>query len=262
VTTGDWLGLSGRVCVVTGAGGGIGREACLEFVRLGARVAALDLKEDGLEGTAALAKELGGDVLGISCDVTDADAVAGAETTVRGALGVCEVLVNNAGLVRGAPIAEISLADWEFALGVNLTGAMLCSQTFGRGMRERGSGAIVHTASICGSQPLAFAGSYSPSKSALLMFSRQLAFEWAADGIRSNVVSPGLVRTPLTEETYRQPGFAETRAQAVPLGRVAGPEDMTGAIVFLASNRAGYVTGQELVIDGGLSQTLMSTVPR
>jgi NAD(P)-dependent dehydrogenase (short-subunit alcohol dehydrogenase family) len=258
----DWFGLRDRICVVTGAGSGIGRETCLELIRLGARVSALDVDQAGLAGTAAAAAELGGEVLTAVCDVSDQDAVLDAEVAVQNNLGACDVLVNNAGLARGAPIADISLADWEFALGVNLTGAMLCTQTFGRKMRERGSGAIVHTASICGSQPLTFAGSYSPSKSALLMFSRQVAAEWAPDGVRSNVVSPGLVRTPMTEETYRRPELAEARANAVPLGRVAGPEDMTGAIVFLAGDRAAYITGQELVVDGGLSQSLMSTVPR
>ena len=170
--------------------------------------------------------------------------------------------MNNAGLIRGGPIAELSLEDWQFTLGVNLTGAMLCAQAFGRGMREQGRGAIVHTGSICGTQPLGSAGSYSPSKSALIMFSRQIAFEWAGSGVRSNVVSPGLVRTPMTEQTYRNEDYAARRAGAVPLGRVAGPADMAGAITFLASDRAGYVTGQEIVVDGGLSQTLMSTVPR
>jgi glucose 1-dehydrogenase len=260
VTSGDWLGLGGRVCVVTGASGGIGRGVALELVRLGARVAVLDVRSP--DETAKLAAELGGAALPIVCDVTDPAAVAAAEAQVRAELGPCEVLVNNAGLSRPAPIAEVTLEDWQFALGVNLTGAMLCAQAFGRGMRERGRGAIVHTGSICGSQPLADAGSYSPSKSALLMFSRQLAAEWAADGVRSNVVSPGLVRTPMTEQTYRNEDFARRRAAAVPLGRVAGPDDMAGAIVFLASDRAAYVTGQEIVVDGGLSQTLMSSVPR
>ncbi|MER8073022.1 SDR family oxidoreductase [Streptomyces sp. NPDC094034] len=262
MTASDWLGLAGQTCVVTGAAGGIGRETCLELVRHGARVAALDLHADGLQGTVAAARELGGEARAVVCDISDADAVTAAEVTVREALGPCDVLVNNAGLVRGAPIADISITEWQFVLDVNLTGAMLCAQAFGRAMRERGAGAIVHTASICGSQPLAFAGSYSPSKSALLMFSRQLAAEWAPDCVRSNVVSPGLVRTPMTEETYRRPGFAEARAEAVPLGRVAGPAEMTGAIVFLASDRAAYITGQEITVDGGLSQTLMSTVPR
>lgn len=262
MTTGDWLGLDDRVCVVTGAGSGIGREVCLELVRCGARVAALDLAADGLADTAAEAGRLGAEIVTLTCDVSDPDGVARAAQTVVDVFGRCDVLVNNAGMTRPAPLAEISLADWQQPFAVNVTGALLCSQEFGRGMRERGSGSIVHTASICGTQPLGGAGGYSPSKSALLMMSRQLALEWGPDGVRSNVVSPGLVRTPMTEEQYRKPGFTEARAAVVPLGRVAEGADIASVVVFLASDRARYVSGQDLVVDAGLSQALMAGVPR
>jgi NAD(P)-dependent dehydrogenase (short-subunit alcohol dehydrogenase family) len=129
-------------------------------------------------------------------------------------------------------------------------------------MLARGSGVLVHVASIAGSEPQGMSGAYSASKAAVAMLSRQLAFEWGPRGIRSNAVSPGLVRTPLSESFYQAPGVKERREAVVPLRAIARPLDIANVIVFLASSRAGYVTGQDIVVDGGLSQTLMSHVPR
>src|SRR3954451_16227301 len=112
------------------------------------------------------------------------------------------------------------------------------------------------------SHPQGFSGAYSATKAAVTMLSRQIAFEWGPKGVRSNVVSPGLVRTPMSERFYTAPGVAERRAAVVPLRRIATPVDMANVAVFLASDRASYVTGQEIVVDGGYSQTLMSHVPR
>jgi NAD(P)-dependent dehydrogenase (short-subunit alcohol dehydrogenase family) len=159
-------------------------------------------------------------------------------------------------------LATVSLEDWNLLLSVNLTGYLLCAQAFGKAMIERGRGAIVHTASIAGSNAQAFSGAYSVSKAGVLMLSRQLAVEWGPHGVRSNVLSPGLVRTPMSEEFYLAPGVAERRAAAVPLGRVGTPEDMAQAVLFLASDRAGFINGQEIIVDGGFEHMLMSLVPR
>jgi NAD(P)-dependent dehydrogenase (short-subunit alcohol dehydrogenase family) len=120
----------------------------------------------------------------------------------------------------------------------------------------------VHIASISASQPQAFSGAYSPSKAAVAMLSRQLAFEWGPRGVRSNVVSPGLVRTPLSEEFYQTSSVLRRREEVVPVRRIGSPKDIADAAVFLSSERASYINGQEIVVDGGLSQTLMSHVPR
>jgi NAD(P)-dependent dehydrogenase (short-subunit alcohol dehydrogenase family) len=156
----------------------------------------------------------------------------------------------------------LSLADWNELLRINLTGYFLCAQAFARDMLGRGSGALVHVASIAATQPQAMSGAYSPSKAAVAMLSRQLAFEWGPRGIRSNSVSPGLVRTALSESFYQAPGVAERREAIVPLRAIGRPFDIANVIVFLASSRAGYITGQDIVVDGGLSQTLMGFVPR
>lgn len=259
----DWLGLRGAACVVTGAGGGIGRATCLELARAGARVAALDVDEANAAATAKLAGEVGAESIGVRCDVTDRDSVAAAAADVARAFDdPCDVLVNNAGIVVPEALEDITADAWERALAVNLNGSLICTQAFGRPMLARGTGAVVHTGSITGSQPLAFNGAYSTSKSALIMFSRQLAAEWGPRGVRSNVVSPGLVRTPMTEQNYRDAETGAAREALVPIGRIADGHDMADVIVFLASGRARYITGQEIVVDGGLSQTLMSHVPQ
>lgn len=129
-------------------------------------------------------------------------------------------------------------------------------------MLARRRGALVHVASIAASHPQGFSGAYSVSKAGVVMLSRQLAVEWGESGIRSNVVSPALVRTPMSEAFYRVPAIAERRAAMVPLKRVAAPADIAEVVLFLASPRSGYVNGEEILVDGGFARTLMDLVPR
>jgi NAD(P)-dependent dehydrogenase (short-subunit alcohol dehydrogenase family) len=254
-------GLHGRVCVVTGAGGGIGSAVATALGRAGAMVALLDLEQAGCDRVAAALRREGITALPIACDVTDPASVAAADEKVR-PLGPCDVLVNNAGILRPGALATLTLGEWNATLAVNLTGYFLCAQAFARGMLERGRGSLVHVASIAGQHPQAFSGAYSVGKAGVAMLSRQLALEWGPSGIRSNVVSPGLVRTPMSEAFYNAPGVAERRAAIVPSRRVGAPADIAEVVVFLASDRAAYVTGQEITVDGGFGQVLMSTVPR
>ena len=258
----DWLGLRDKTCVVTGAASGIGRGIALAFAQAGAKVVALDRDSGGGARTAEDAKRAGASAVSFACDVTDPDAVAAAATGTTSAFGRCDVLVNNAGILRPGDIAAVSLADWNGLLQVNLTAYLTCAQAFGRDMLARGSGALVHIASIAASEPQAASGAYSVSKAGVVMLSRQIAFEWGSRGVRSNAVSPGLVRTPMSEAFYQAPRVLERREAAVPLRRVATPADIADVVVFLASERARYVTGQEIVVDGGFAQTLMSHVPR
>jgi NAD(P)-dependent dehydrogenase (short-subunit alcohol dehydrogenase family) len=257
-----WLGLRDRVCVVTGAGGGIGRETAIAFAAAGAKVVVMDRNNESCAETAHEISTQGREVLSAACDVSDPESVAAAARETLATFGRCDVLVNNAGILRPGNMEALSVADWNVMLQVNLTGGFLCSQAFGRNMLERGAGAIVHVSSIAASHPQPFSGAYSPTKAAVTMLSRQIAFEWGPKGVRSNVVSPGLVRTPMSEGFYAAPGVAERREAVVPLRRIATPSDMANVVVFLASDRASYVTGQEIVVDGGFSQTLMSHVPR
>ncbi|MDH3580690.1 MAG: SDR family oxidoreductase [Hyphomicrobiales bacterium] len=261
-TTDDWLGLGGRVCVVTGAGSGIGRASAAEFANVGAKVVLLDRDLASCQAAAEEISAAGGDAVAVECDVTDDASVRAAAEAAKSNFGDVDVLINNAGILRPGSLESVSIEDWGRLMDVNVTGYLRCAQAFGQDMLARGQGALVHVASIAASEPQAHSGAYSPGKAAVAMMSRQLAFEWGPRGVRSNVVSPGLVRTALSETFYQAPGVLEKREAIVPMRRVAKPEDIAQAAVFLASGKASYINGQEILIDGGLAQTLMSFVPR
>jgi NAD(P)-dependent dehydrogenase (short-subunit alcohol dehydrogenase family) len=258
----DWLGLSGRVCVVTGGGGGIGRATALSFAQAGGRVAAIDLDERGLEVTREELARLGAEHVIARCDTSDVESVTSASATIEQSLGPCHVLVNTAAVLRPGALDTLSLAEWNAVLAVNLTGYFVCAQVFGRQMRALGRGSLVHVASIAGSNAQGQSGAYSVSKAGVIMLSRQLANEWGPHGIRSNVVSPGMVITPMSQSFYDTPGVPERRAAVVPMRRVGMPQDMADAILFLASDRASYVNGDEITVDGGYTNMLMNLVPR
>jgi NAD(P)-dependent dehydrogenase (short-subunit alcohol dehydrogenase family) len=249
----SWLGLEGRVAVVTGAAGGIGKAIARGFADAGARVALLDLDRAAVEAAAA---ETGGQP--VVCDVTDAGSVAAAVAAV----GPGDILVNNAAFLSPGNLDAVDIAAWHKMLEVNLTGYLRCAQGFGAAMLERGAGALVHVGSISGSHQQAFSNAYSASKAGVSMLSRQLAFEWGPRGVRSNVVAPGLVRTALSEAFYADPDTRAARERVVPLRRIGRVEDIAEAVLFFASDRASYISGQEVIVDGGYAQTLMSHVPR
>jgi len=261
-TSSDWLGLSGRVCVVTGAGGGIGRATAVSLARAGARVAAIDLDERVLEVTAAALREFGHDHIVKRCDTSSIESITAASETIEKSLGPCGVLVNTAAVLRPGGLENLSLAEWNAVLSVNLTGYFLCAQVFGRQMRKAGRGSLVHVASISGSHAQGQSGAYSVSKAGVIMLSRQLASEWGPQGIRSNVVSPGMVITPMSQSFYDTPGVTERRSAVVPLRRVGMPQDIADAILYLASDRSSYVNGDEITVDGGYANMLMNLVPR
>lgn len=254
----SWLGLAGKTVVVTGAGGGIGQALVRAFAQQGARTVLLDRDEERI---APLAAELGQGALALACDLAEPAEIAAVVEKVEAA-GGADILVNNAGILRPDALDSVSQADWSAMLTVNLNGYLAAAQAFGRGMIARGGGTLVHVASIAGTQPQPASGAYSASKAAILMLSRQLAYEWGPKGIRSNTLSPGLVRTPLSEAFYRDDNVKTRREAMVPLRRIATPEDMADVALFLASPRSSYVTGQDIVVDGGLSQALMGLVPR
>jgi len=262
--TQGWLGLNGRTVVITGAGGGIGRAMATSFALAGANVALLDRREADAHATAKEVKAVAAKVklATIACDVSNPSSVAEAAEASLEALGPCDVLVNNAGIMGPATLDTLSLSDWNSLLAVNLTGCLLCAQTFAKQMRTIGKGALVHVSSIAGSQPQPASGAYSVSKAGIIMLSRQLAIEWGPFGIRSNAVCPGLVETPMTKTFYETPGVRQTRSERVPLRRIAAPQDIADATLFLASDRASYITGEEILVDGGYGRMIMGMIPR
>lgn len=260
--TSDWLGLKDRVCVVTGAGSGIGASIAESLAAVGARVALLDRNGEAVAAVARGLSERGAHAIALACDIADEAAVREAAQAVRRELGACSALVNNAGMLRPGGLEAVSVEEWNAVLAVNLTGYLLCSREFGAQMRELGRGSVVHVASIAALHPQTRSGAYSASKAGVLLMSRQMACEWGPHGIRSNAICPGMIRTALSEAFYREPGFEQRRAAVTASRRIGAPIDIANAALFLLSERASYVNGAELVVDGGMDTMLMDLVPR
>lgn len=258
----DPWGLSGHVGVVTGGASGIGRAIALALADAGSAVAVIDLDLAGAQNVAGEITQNGGQARAIHCDTADPEALTAVAGQVERDLGPVSVLINNAGIIRPGPLAEIDAAAWDRVLAVNLSGYFHCSRAFRPMMVARGGGSIVHVSSIAAEHPTPAAGAYSPAKAAVRMLSRQIAIEWGAEGIRSNVVSPGMIVTPLSSAMYERPGITEARASVIPLGRIGTPQDVAEAVLFLASTRSAYVTGADIAVDGGFAHKLLGLIPR
>lgn len=237
--------------VVTGAAGGIGRAIVTRLLGSGRHVVALDRSAEAL---AALTADLPSDRLSSRvCDVTSEDDVRSIAADLTTGDVPVTGLVNNAAIMRGGVgLEDLDVATWRETLDVNLTGTFLCMREIGRAMLDRG-GAIVNISSAAGLVAGPFRGSYSASKAAVVMVSRQAAVEWGPRQVRVNVVCPGLVVTPMSEHQYADPGHAEARIRRVPLRRVAEVDEVADAVAFLLSPESAYVNGATLQVDGGLA---------
>lgn len=260
--TANTIELEGRVCAVTGAASGIGRAIAVMLARHGGKVAVLDRNEAGARETGQLIAASGGTGLVVPCDVSSRDSVEAACRTVTRDLGDAAVLVNNAAILKPGPLATLSLDDWNAQIAVNLTGYLSCAQVFGKAMRENKAGSLIHVTSVMANFARANGGAYSVAKAAVSMLSRQLAVEWGPDGVRSNAVLPGLVITPLSQANYDRPEFLRRREETVPMRRIAQPEDIARAVLYLASPLSDYVSGSEISPDGAFAVNLVNLVPR
>ncbi|MGG2397038.1 SDR family NAD(P)-dependent oxidoreductase [Pseudomonas sp. SH1-B] len=259
----NWLGLESAVCVVTGAAGGIGTAIASALVEQQARVVLLDRDAEGCQAlAAALSETAETEVLALSCDIADAQSVQRAADRVSERFGRCDVLINNASVLQPGSLADISLANWNRLLEVNLTGYLLCSQAFGRLMLANQAGSLVHISSIAAHFPQTHSGAYSAAKAGVSMLSQQLATEWGALGVRSNAICPGLIHTPLSAAFYADPKVEQQRKAMTASQRIGQPGDIANAALFLASPRASYVNATELTVDGGLESMLMALIPR
>jgi NAD(P)-dependent dehydrogenase (short-subunit alcohol dehydrogenase family) len=244
---------AGRVAVVTGGAKGIGRATVDAFVAEGAMPVLFDRDEAALAAASRELAERGVEHIGEALDVTDEAAVDRAFAAVVARCGRIDVLVNNAGIALRRPTLELTLADWQAVVDVNLTAVFLCARAAARSMVAAGGGAIVNVASIMG---LSGGGlypnlSYQSTKGAIVNLTRALAVEWAVQGIRVNAVAPTWVRTELTQGLFRDPALLGRVMDMTPMRRLAEPEDVAHAIVFLASERAALITGHTLPVDGG-----------
>jgi len=242
-------GHADKVALVTGAARGIGLAAAKRFLAEGWRVGLLDIDADNLKRThAALARP--DSTLALACDVADATAVSAAFAALAERFGRLDVLVNNAGIAVFKPLLETTPEEWSRVLAVNLTGPFLCAQAAAALMREQGGGSIVNITSISGLRASTLRVAYGTSKAALEHLTRQQAVELAALGIRVNAVAPGPVDTAMAKAVHT-PAIRADYHDAIPLNRYGLEEELAEAIYFLCSERASYITGQTLAVDGG-----------
>jgi NAD(P)-dependent dehydrogenase (short-subunit alcohol dehydrogenase family) len=240
---------SRKVALVTGAARCIGLAVAKRFLADGWRVALLDILGDVLEkGVAGLAEPDA--TLALTCDVSDSDGIASALAEIERRFGRLDALINNAGVAVFTPLMETSDADWNRVLAINLTGPFLCTKAAVPLMRRHGGGAIVNITSISGLRASTLRSAYGTSKAGLAHLTKQLAVELAELGIRVNGVAPGPVDTAMAKAVHS----AEIRADyhdAIPLNRYGLEEELAEAVYFLCSERASYITGQILAVDGG-----------
>src|ERR1700737_4190998 len=238
-----------KVALVTGAARGIGLATAKRFLAEGWRVALLDI-EGELQASAVAALKDPNSTLAITCDVSDAAAVAAAMAAVNDRFGRLDALVNNAGVAVFAPVLETSDADWSRIMAVNLTGPFLCTKAAAPLMREHGGGAVVNITSISAVRASTLRSAYGTSKAGLAHLTKQLAVELASLGIRVNGVAPGPVETAMAKAVHT-PEIRADYHDAIPLNRYGLEEELAEAVYFLCSDRASYITGQILAVDGG-----------
>ena len=243
--------LMGKVALVTGGASGIGRATALRMAEEGAKLLVADRDGEGAERTAAAIIQAGGQARGVAADVTDEAQVAAMVQAALDAFGRLDCAFNNAGVApaEAQPLAEITAEEWARVIGVNLTGVFLCMKHEVAAMAATGGGSIVNTASIAGRIALPRAGAYVAAKHGVIGLTRVGALDHARDGVRVNAVCPGYVETPLASRGIER--RREAILARVPLGRIGTVEEIAEAVVWLCSDRAGFVTGEALGVDGG-----------
>jgi NAD(P)-dependent dehydrogenase (short-subunit alcohol dehydrogenase family) len=248
----DTFDLGGRVALVTGGSRGIGRAIALLLARHGAAVAVASRKLEGCEAVAAEIRAAGAVASAHACHVGEPAQIAATVQAVDALHGKLDILVNNAATnPYYGPAIDMELAAWQKTVDVNLRGYFWASIEAARRMRRQGKGAIVNVASVNAFRPMDGQACYSMTKAAIVNMTRGLAREWARDGIRVNALVPGIVETQFASAIHGNDSLRAAVERLVPMGRIAQPEEMAGAVVFLASDAASYVTGSCVTVDGG-----------
>ena len=243
-------GMDGKVALVTGAGGGIGRAAALAFAHSGAAVLVCDVQDAAGEETVAQIAAQGGKAAFQHCDVSDPAQVKAMVAAAVATFGRLDYAFNNAG-INSVSANEYDDATWARSIDINLTGVMLCMREEAEVMLQNGGGAIVNTASINGLVGNGAQPAYTASKHGVVGLTRHGALRWANQGIRVNAVCPGVIDTAMTAQAAANPEIRAKIEQMTPMGRMGRPEEIAAAVLWLCSDAAGFVTGQPIAVDGG-----------
>ncbi|HIM89590.1 MAG: glucose 1-dehydrogenase [SAR202 cluster bacterium] len=244
--------LEGKVAIISGGARGMGAAEAKLFAREGAKVIICDVLEDEGRQTEAEINEVGGDAVFVKLDVTSQDEWENAVNTAIERFGKLDILVNNAGIIVQSTIEDMTVELWDKVMDVNAKGVFLGTKTAIPHMKEAGGGSIVNISSISGivGQDNVNAG-YNASKGAVRIFTKAAAVQYAKENIRVNSIHPGPIATPMTAEGRADPERVALTLDRTPLGRYGEPEEVANAVLFLASDEASYVTGSEIVVDGG-----------
>jgi NAD(P)-dependent dehydrogenase (short-subunit alcohol dehydrogenase family) len=244
-----------KQAIVTGAGGDIGTAITKLALDQGYRVGAIDMNLDMVQPLA----DAHDNVVALAADIRDAEQVQAAFDAFGDAP---DVLVNNAGLVRFGPLEELAIQDFQDVVDVNLVGTFIVSQIAARAMMANGGGAMVNITSMGGIHPAPGGGAYGATKSGLAQMTELMSVEWGPSGIRVNAVAPGFIDAGMSAPFFKDPVVRELRGGGVPLRRLGTAEDVAEAVMFLASDAASYISGQELAVDGGVINSVLAQLPR
>ncbi len=249
--------LQGKVALITGGSRGIGKATALGFAKAGADVVVVSRKLPDLEQVAKEIKSLGRKSLAVAAHIGKLEEIANLVGRVSGELGRIDILVNNAGTSPAmTPAIDVDEHFWDSVMNLNLRGLFFLSQAVAKVMKEHGGGAIINVASMDAFKPEPSIGTYAISKAAVIMATKVMAIEWAQYNIRANAIAPGNVHTRLGDSRFAVvPGYQEEMLKRTPLGRIAEPDEIVGGMIYLASDASRFVTGETLVVDGGILLT-------
>lgn len=253
--------LKDKVAIITGAASGIGKATSLVFGQEGAKVLCADVNAEGADSTAAQINDTGGEATSLKVDVTEEAQVQAMIADAVSRWGRLDAIYNNAGIGTGNPVTQISVEEWDRMHAINLRGVFLGTKHAIPEMMKTGGGAIVNTASDAGLMGAAMLSSYCATKGGVVMFTKATAVEWARMGIRINCVCPGVIRTPILDPMLQMAEAAgvtpeqawERVGKSHPIGRVGEPSEVGQTVAFLCSDRASFITGVALPVDGGMA---------